>query len=197
MMHKFLISAGLLGLLTTSAFAGDTSFYIKALGGGVLESPQLWNNGIPQPLYPMNGGWDAGATLGYYLSDNFSVETDVFHTNTTYNCCAPNGLQSTSVMGNVVGHLNVSGPVGVYGGLGVGAVDVAYVNLNPASNGNAWVFGGQAFGGVEVSVSKNISLLAEYRYQLASNAQLNLAGFGSTTVGYNASLVSAGLEFKF
>jgi opacity protein-like surface antigen len=186
MKIRFLATVAIFSILGTQAQAGDKSIYLKAVGGGTFETQQFWGG----TYYPMDMGYNFGAAAGYYLSPNFSLEADVFHTSAQYTTYR-NSLNSTSLMANAVLHSGDSMPVDFYAGLGVGMVNLNYHNVAPYDY-NEWTFGGQALVGASLPVTDNVSILAEYRYQVAGNTTGT-----SRLYGYNSHNVSVGLEFKF
>lgn len=186
-MKKLLVTGALLGLMSTTAFAED-GIYAKLLGGVNLEAPQYWGGAY----YNMNTGFAGAAALGYYIAPQVSLEADVMYTSSSYNCCSTNTLSSLSLMGNAIFHVNDTGPVQFYLGAGLGVVDLSYTATTNAKSGSQFTFGGQAIAGVEVPLASNISLLAEYRYQVAGNTTSTPALFG-----YNSHNAMVGLQFKF
>ena len=192
-MKKFVLSSAAALLLATGAAHADSThsdnWYASILGGASFD-PALMAGGS---LHDMDTGYNIGARVGYGL-DNFmpmpgwSLEADTFWNSSGYK---PGGshLASTSIMGDLVYHLNTGWPVSIYGGAGIGAVND---RVGGAIHDSSTVLGWQALGGLEYPVSHDMSLFTEYRYQNAHDANLNgLAGVGNTSNN-----VSVGMKFS-
>ena len=187
-----LSSAAALILFAGAAQADSThtdNMYASILGGATFD-PALMAGGA---LHDMDTGYNLGARFGYGLDNllgmpGFSVEADTFWNSSGYKADVSH-LASTSFMGNLVYHLNTGGPVLLYGGAGLGAVNDRVGGTIQASS---TVFGWQALGGIEFPVSSDMSLFTEYRYQNAHDANVGaLSGVGNTSNN-----LSVGMKFS-
>ncbi len=194
MKNLVLSSAAALLLATGPAWAqsphaDDT--YFSILGGASFDPALRLGNS----LNGMDTGYNLGARLGFGLDNllpmtGWSAEADLFYNNSGYRqALETSHLASTSMMGNLVYHLRTDGPVSLYGGAGLGAVND---RLGGPVHDSSTVFGWQALGGLEYPVSQDTSLFAEYRYQNAHDANIGgLHGIGNTSNN-----LSVGLKFN-
>ena len=176
-----LLGTSVIGIGAAQADFRDNS-YVSILGGPTF-APGLNVNGAK---FGMDTGFNVGARFGYYLSDwnlpNFSVEADGLFNQSTYKGGVNDArLQSSSYMGNLIYHLPIDSPFGIYGGAGLGAVNTN-IDTGLGNHGGSTVLGWQALGGVEYRASEQASLFAEYRYQNAHNVNAGgLTGIGNTS----------------
>lgn len=158
--------------------------------GGSTWSPHLSVGGVPNA---MDNGFNAGGRIGYDWGDelyvpNLSTDLDVFYTQSHFTGTSAR-LSSLSFMGDLIYHVDLGLPVGIYGGAGAGAVRTT-VDTNAFSSGST-VFGWQALGGVDYRFSPEAKLFAEYRYLNAHDANVGpLRGVGDTSNN-----VSVGVKF--
>ncbi|HWD29524.1 MAG TPA: outer membrane beta-barrel protein [Rhizomicrobium sp.] len=173
----------------TAAQADDWDGWNISLMGGQTYSPHLSVGGAPAKV---DNGFNAGGRLGYDLGDwtgvrGLELATDIFYTQSDYGVRQAR-LSSLSFMGDVIYHVDLGLPVGVYGGAGVGGVRTM-IN-NPTVDSGGTVFAWQALGGVDYQLTPESKLFAEYRYQNAHDANV-----GSVHgVGYTSNNVSAGIK---
>lgn len=193
-MKMFVLSSAAALLLATGAAQADSThndnMYASILGGASFD-PALMAGGS---LRGMETGYNVGARFGYGL-DNFlpmqgwSLEADVFNNASGYKGGNIGSLTSTSVMGDLVYHVNTGWPVNIYGGAGLGAVNT---RVGGAVSDSSTVMGWQVLGGLEYPVSQDMSLFTEYRYQNAHDANIGtLQGFGNTSNN-----LSVGMKFS-
>jgi opacity protein-like surface antigen len=194
-MKKILFATSALVLLSAGAAYAEPldNMYVSVLGGWSFDPHLSYGTNTPA----MNTGFNAGARLGVNLDPyipsvpGLSLEVDDFYTQSHYGTSqATAKLSSASFMGNLIYHvpLGISPNVSLYGGGGVGAVDDM---LSGPIHGSQTVFGWQAIGGLEYTVSPGMSLFTEYRYQNAHDANIS----GLTHVGNTSNNVSVGLKF--
>jgi opacity protein-like surface antigen len=139
--------------------------YVQVYGGAALAG--TWTYGNPDP-YP--GGVDDvalgsafGASVGMPVGpEGFSIEGDFFHTARTGDTIYPVTTTSLMVDGKYTFHL--SDAFDVYGGAGIGGVDLGY-DYGPTENYNGWGLGYQVMVGASAKVADNINLFAEFRHQ--------------------------------
>ncbi|HEY2836212.1 MAG TPA: outer membrane beta-barrel protein [Rhizomicrobium sp.] len=192
-MKMFVLSSAAALLLATGAAQADSThtdnMYASILGGASFD-PALMAGGS---LHDMDTGYNIGARFGYGLDNligmpGFSVEADTFWNSSGYKANASH-LASTSFMGNLVYHLNTGGPLMLYGGAGLGAVND---RVGGDIHASSTVLGWQALGGIEYPVSNDMSLFTEYRYQNAHDANVGaLSGVGNTSNN-----LSVGMKFS-
>ena len=193
-MRNLVISSMAALLLATGAARADSThtdnWYASILGGASFD-PALMAGGS---LHGMDNGYNVGARIGYGLDKmlpmpGWSIEADTFYNQSGYKDGDRSHLASTSVMGNLVYHLNTGSPVGIYGGAGLGAVND---RVGGAIHDSSTVFGWQALGGIEYPVSHDMTLFTEYRYQNAHDANIGaLRGVGNTSNN-----LSVGMKFS-
>ena len=192
MKNLVLSSTAALLLFAGAAHADSThtdNMYASILGGASFD-PALMAGGS---LHDMDTGYNIGARFGYGLDNligmpGFSVEADTFWNSTGYKPDASH-LASSSLMGNLIYHFNTGGPVMLYGGAGLGAVND---RVGGDIHASSTVFGWQALGGIEYPVSNDMSLFTEYRYQNAHDANVGaLSGVGNTSNN-----ISVGMKFS-
>ena len=192
-MKKLVLSSvTALALFTGAARADSThtdNMYASILGGASFD-PALMAGGS---LHGMDTGYNIGARFGYGLDNvigmpGFSVEADTFWNSSGYKDNASH-LASTSLIGNLIYHFNTGGPVMLYGGAGLGAVND---RVGGDVHASSTVLGWQALGGIEFPVSSDKSLFTEYRYQNAHDANVGaLSGVGNTSNN-----LSVGMKFS-
>jgi opacity protein-like surface antigen len=187
-MKKFMLtlSALLLGAGAAQADSLQDNAFVSVLGGW-SSHPGLSIGANPHA--PAGDGYNAGARIGSSVDalPGFSVDADYFFNRADYSGTTAH-LNSSSIMGDLIYHLDTSLPVGLYGGAGVGAVND---NLSGSLHGGSMVLGWQAIGGGELPLSRNTSLFAEYRYQNAHDANIGL----TRNVGNTSNNVSIGMKF--
>lgn len=194
-MKNLVLSSAAALLLATGAARAQSphtdNTYFSILGGASFD-PALR---LGDTLNGMDTGYNLGTRLGFGLDGllpmpGWSAEADLFYNNSGYQ----RGLQSshlasTSMMGDLVYHFHTDGPVSVYGGAGLGAVND---RLGGPVHDLSTVFGWQLLGGLEYPVSQDMSLFTEYRYQNAHDANIDgLHGIGNTSNN-----LSVGLKFS-
>ncbi len=193
-MKKLVLSSAVALLLAGGAAQADsthTDNWYASILGGVSFDPALMAGGS---LHGMDTGYNVGARVGYGLDNllpmqGWSVEAETFYNHSGYKGGDFSHLASTSLMGNLVYHVNTGSPVGIYGGAGLGAVND---RLGGDVHDSATVLGWQVLGGLEYPVSQDMSLFTEYRYQNAHDANIDtLRGVGNTS-----NSLSIGMKFS-
>jgi len=187
MKKLFVASAAALMLGT---FAAQADSYVSVLGGPTF-APGLNVGGTKNA---MDTGFNVGARVGTTLErwnlPDFSVEADGLFGQSTYKGTSNARLQTSSYMGNLIYHVPMDSPFGIYGGAGLGAVNTNIDN-GVGNHGGSTVLGWQALGGVEYRASEWASLFAEYRYQDAHDVN---AG-GLTQIGNKSNNLSFGVKW--
>ncbi len=188
-MNLRLVFAVSLAALCGTAGAHAEGWTASVLGGSTW-SPHLSVGGVPNAV---DNGFNAGGRLGYDWGDelyvpNLSTDLDLFYTQSHFTGTQAR-LSSLSIMGNLIYHVDLNLPVGVYGGAGAGAVRTM-VDSSLVDDGST-VFGWQAIGGVDYQFTPEAKLFAEYRYLNAHDA--NIGPYHG--VGDTSNNVSVGLKF--
>jgi len=191
-MQNLFVASAMALLLGTAAAQADflDNSYVSILGGPTF-APGINVNGTKNN---MDTGFNVGARYGRYLNEwnlpNLSLEGDFLFSQSDFSNRPNARLKSSSYMGNLVYHLPTEGPLGIYGGGGLGAVNTNIDN-GVGNRGSSTVLGWQLLGGVEYRASEQTSLFAEYRYQNAHNVN---AG-GLTQVGNTGNHLSFGVKW--
>ena len=188
MFTRSLMFASALAVIT--ATAAQAQGWNISLMGGETYSPRL---AVGATTFKVDNGFNAGGRLGYDLDDwtgvsGLTLATDVFYTQSHYTGHV-SGISTVSVMEDLIYHVDLGLPVGVYGGAGVGGVRTMVSANAPISDGGT-VFAWQALGGVDYRLTPESKLFVEYRYQDAHDA--NVAPL--TGVGYKSNNVSVGVK---
>ncbi|HEX4296150.1 MAG TPA: outer membrane beta-barrel protein [Rhizomicrobium sp.] len=187
-----LSTAALAALLTTGG-ASAQGWYVSVLGGTTIDTPHInIGGGHATPQVGFNGG----GRFGYDLDDvvpwsGFALETDIFYNQAHFVGSDSARRDSLSFMGDLIYHVPTGWPVGIYGGAGIGAVNSeVYAN---STHDDSTVLGWQALGGVDYAFAPDTKLFAEYRYQQAHDANLDIPV--ATRVGNTTNNVSVGVKF--
>ncbi|MGH6951881.1 MAG: outer membrane protein [Vitreimonas sp.] len=105
-------------------------------------------------------------------------------------------LQTSSLMLNASVDFAERGPVNLYAGGGLGAVDVAFHGVPfffDGVDGSETVFGWQLVGGVRARIlSSPFSAFGELRYQAAADATVD-----GVDIEYNSASFMAGVRWRF
>ena len=188
MKFRLLVSASFVAICATAAAHAEG--WTASVLGGPSWSPHLSVGGVPNAI---DDGFNVGGRVGYDWGDEFSVpnlstDLDVFYTQSHFSGTLAR-QSSLSFMGDLIYHVDLGLPVGVYGGAGVGAVRTM-VDSNSFSGGGT-VFGWQGLGGIDYPFTPESKLFAEYRYLNAHDA--NVGPFKG--VGNTSNNLSVGIKF--
>jgi len=170
-------------LLIVGPARADVVDYAE-LFGGVSASPDLgWGGGSSE----MDPGFNVGGSFGWNVASHFAVEAEFYYDQSDYSCCAPNNLESFSVMAN--GLYNFDSVIGVrpYLGAGVGYMQLVYNNA--AYQLSDWVLAYQGIAGVDIPADGNLDIILEYRYRSSGDAE-----DGGLPYEYESHAVSAGIR---
>ncbi len=178
-MKKIMLAAAMALALGGTAQAKLVD-YAQVFGGATIE-PNLDFGGFS---YKMTPGYNVGASLGWWVSSDISIEAEGMYTSTQYDCCSTS-LETFSVMANGVYHFDVGSAWKPYIGVGIGTIQSNYNGVL-----NAWVFGYQGFAGFAIPINPTLDFFAEYKYQGSSDA----SDLG-TTWGYSSHNLDIGLRF--
>ncbi|GAA0536041.1 opacity protein-like surface antigen [Rhizomicrobium palustre] len=149
--------------------------YVQGTAGGTLGS---WLD-ISGVGYKLNTGYNIGISGGLRLTGllgpEWDLRGDIVHSQNQYACCSSH-LGGTSFMANLIYHFDdLDLPVKPYVGVGAGAVAVNFGAMG-GPHETQTRFGMQALAGVEYPLAGRLSLIGEYRYIAANNA--DFAGVG-------------------
>lgn len=188
-MKKIILTSAAAILLSAGAAYADP--YVSVLGGADFTPTQAVGAGRAD----MDTGWNLGARVGTDLNNywgsapsGLSVEGDLFYHQSHYAGSAAH-LDSGSLMGNLIYHVNMDSALTPYIGAGVGGV-MTQVSTG-VNQDSQTVFGWQGIGGLEYAVNPDTSLFTEYRYQDAHWANVG----GVPHVGNTSDNVSVGVKF--
>ena len=186
-MKKIILAAALMLGLSTTAFAQQ--YYVEGFGGATF-APDL-EYGCCE--FEMDNGFNVGGSFGTNVN-GFDVEGEIFYSRSDYADYDTN-INGLALMVNVLYGFPIANTVEGYVGGGIGGVKVEYDGENdfPSFTGDDWVFGWQLIGGVMYPLANNVSLFGEYRYQQASDADIQ----GVSNVEYRGHHLSIGVRAAF
>ncbi len=190
---RLMLSTAALAALVTTGGASAQGWYVSVLGGTTFDAPHI-NVGALRATPEV--GFNGGGRLGYDLDDvmpwsGFSLEADVFYNQAHFAGTDTARRDSLSYMGNLIYHVPTGWPIGIYGGAGIGAVTSEAYTFD--AHDTSTVLGWQAIGGVDYAISPDTKMFAEYRYQQAHDANLNIPG--TFRVGNTTNNLSVGVKF--
>lgn len=143
--------------------------------------------------YKLNTGYNigvsAGLTLVNVLGPSWDVRGDVMYSQNQYDCCSAH-LGGTSIMANLIYHVDLGTGLRPYIGAGLGAVAVNYGNAMTGPHETRTHIGYQALAGAEYPLVGKLSLFGEYRYIDAGHTNLSVVG----PVEYRTHNVMVGLK---
>jgi opacity protein-like surface antigen len=181
-VSTLLLSAG----AAQAETAGITDNAFVSVLGGWSSHPDL---SFGSTHTRVDDGYNVGARVGTWLDllPGFTVDADYFFNRSDLPGKTAH-MNSSSVMGDLIYHLQTNMPLGLYGGAGLGLVND---NLSGSLHGGSAVLGWQAIGGAEFPLSDGTALFAEYRYQNAHDANIGAI----RNVGNTSNNVSLGIKF--
>ena len=193
-MKKLLLVAALIGFAGTARAAGpvyagvhlDLSIYhdvdASEAGGSATVS--------------YDTGFGIGGVVGYRANPNFRFEGEISYRSADVKSVGGTSVSGTSLsttafmVNGYYDFAQVKGPVVPFVGLGIG-----FINGNASGFGQSYSdteFGYQLTLGISYAVNPNVSLVADYRYQGASDFSSNGA-----TLPYKSSNIQVGLNYLF
>lgn len=200
-MKKFVLAAAFAVAAAVPAQA-DILDYAELFGGVTFEPSSLDFAGASRD---METGYNVGGSFGWWLDPRFSVEMDFFFTSADYDLAAPNDatLESFTFMANAVYHFDdIGSGFRPFLGAGVGGAQLRVSDGILGGFGYTGdtdtVFAWQALAGFLINVDTNIDFVAEYRYQGASDGDVQLTFIGGpvpSDVEYSSHNLSAGFRF--
>lgn len=133
------------------------SFYLKVYGGTTLESTLSWDGSD----YDMEAGWLVGGAVGMEVfTPGLSIELDVTASKANYG--DDTFLSGSTVMADLVYTAALTDTFSAYLGAGLGIVGAQYEDYD-----FGYGAGGQAFAGLSLDLTENVSVFGEARFQSA------------------------------
>ncbi|TNE29002.1 MAG: porin family protein [Alphaproteobacteria bacterium] len=214
MIKNTMIVAALIFPVGSVAQASEGDWYVSGqIGVRAIKQHSAEAPGVVIDGEMDNGTYAAGA-VGYRLQSEgvgLRLEAEIASRGGNLNNLSVNGVESTfagqgysavSFMTNGYVDLNNASAFTPYLGAGIG---IARVRGDIASGGNvvddrATSLAVQGIGGIDIAVSKKISLFVDLRYLKAFDTKLAItgsAGNGKLDVDYDALTVGVGARFRF
>lgn len=185
---KFL--AAVFGVAVCTAAAPGQG-YIQGSAGGSWTS---WLD-VGGVGYKLNTGYNIGVSAGLnlvnFLGSSWDLRGDIMHSQNQYDCCSAH-LGGTSVMADLIYHVDLGMRLKPYIGAGVGAVAVNFGNAVTGPHETRTKFGYQALAGVEYPLVGHLSAFGEYRYVDAGHTDFSVIG----PVEYRTHNVMVGLKLS-
>lgn len=214
MLKTISCTTGLFFLMSSPALAEDGGLYASGqLGVRAIEQQTANAPGVIIDGELDNGLYLAGAVGYKFKSDGigFRLEGEVAWRGGNLNnlningapvAVTGDGFSALSVMGNGYVDFNNGSAFTPYLGAGIGLARIKG-DINAGANilnDTATVVAVQGIGGVDLAVTKNVSVFADLRYFKALDTRMTLngsAGTGDIDVNYDAYTVGLGLRIKF
>lgn len=171
-------------------------FYAKVYGGVTADDVLAIDGGGGDIDFEILRGNMAGASLGVDTSiDGLSVELDATWSSGEYAGGLGYMLDTVTLMGNVVFEAPLADTFGVYAGAGLGVVAVTYDFLTGEGTGKGAA--GQVFAGANLSLTENLSVFGELRYQAAfENVPIVATGFGNGDLEFARKAAVVGVKLS-
>ena len=145
--------------------------------------------------YKLNTGYNIGVSAGLnlvnFLGSSWDLRGDLMHSQNQYDCCSAH-LGGTSLMANLIYHVDLGMRLKPYIGAGVGAVAVNFGNEISGPHETRTKFGYQALAGIEYPLVGKLSAFGEYRYIDAGHTDFSVVG----PVEYRTHNVMVGLKLS-
>ena len=145
--------------------------------------------------YKLNTGYNigvsAGLNLAHLLGSSWDLRGDIMYSQNQYDCCRAH-LGGTSMMANLIYHVDLGSRLKPYVGAGLGAVAVNFGSVETGPHETRTQFGYQALAGVEYPLAGRLSMFGEYRYVDAGHTDFTLVG----PVEYRTHNVMIGLKLS-
>jgi len=183
---KKLAYAAVAALLIAAPVRADVVDYAELFGGASMSPDLGWGSGS----YEMDTGFNLGASLGWNVAPNISVEAEFYYDQSDYSCCAPNNLESFSMMANGFYNFPTTMSVRPYVGAGIGYMQLTY-DSPPDYQLSDWVFAYQGIAGLDIPADGNLDFILEYRYRGSNDAE-----DGGLTFEYESHALSAGIRIN-
>lgn len=176
-------------MLLTCAPAAAAQGYVQGSAGGTWTS---WLD-VGGVGYKLNTGYNIGVSAGInlvnLLGSSWDLRGDLMHSQNQYECCTAH-LGGTSIMANLIYHVDLGLSLKPYIGAGVGAVAINYGNASTGPHETRTKFGYQALAGVEYPLMGRLTAFGEYRYIDAGHTDFTIVG----PVEYRTHNVMLGLK---
>jgi opacity protein-like surface antigen len=185
-----------------------------SLHGGVV-----WLSDVVADLYPddvatfeIQPGFRVGGSVGYDFGPNFGIEAEasyaafnpdfvtVYDTGGSFEGDGPvtGSASALTLMGNLIVGTQM-GSVRPYIGVGGGGALVsANVDLFSGVNDSAWTWAAQAFAGLDLALTRNVSIGARYRFQWIGPSTMSDGDGDPVNIrGYGIQGVEGVLKIRF
>jgi len=171
-------------------------FYAKVYGGVTADDVLAIDGGGGDQDFEILRGSMAGASIGLNTGiDGLSVEADATWSSGEYAGGQGYTLDTVTLMGNVVFEAPLADTLGVYAGAGLGVVAVTYDFITGEGTGKGAA--GQVFAGADLSLTDELSVFGELRYQAAfENVPIIAVGFGSGDLEFARKAAVVGLKLS-
>jgi opacity protein-like surface antigen len=188
-------SARILGAVAAGLFASTCGAlgqgYVQGSAGGSWTS---WLD-VGGVGYKLNTGYNIGVSGGlklvHLLGPSWDLRGDIMHSQNQYDCCTAH-LGGTSVMVNLIYHIDLDSRLKPYIGGGLGAVAVNFGNASTGPHETRTTFGYQALAGLEYPLMGKLSAFGEYRYIDAGHTDFAIIG----PAEYRTHNVMIGLKYS-
>ncbi len=212
-MKNTLAAAGLVALLTTTAFSAEAAerwprWYIGLTGGFTVMSDQDISGSTGASQISLDSGYGLGASIGYLPSssapilNSLRLEAEITHHKTDIDSVTINGagvagngeLYSTAYMANLFYDFPTNSAWSPYIGGGIGFAQIHLDNAAGNTDETAVEFAYQALAGFGYSPASlpNTQWSIGYRYLATTDAD-----FGNMDMEYSTHSVEAGAKFRF
>jgi opacity protein-like surface antigen len=184
------VGAAAFGLMAYAGCAFGQG-YVQGSAGGTWTS---WLD-IGGVGYKLNTGYNIGVSGGinlvHLLGPSWDLRGDIMHSQNQYACCTAH-LGGTSVMANLIYHIDLGMKLKPYIGAGLGAVAINFGNATTGPHETRTNFGYQALAGIEYPLAGKLSAFGEYRYIDAGHTDFSAVG----PVEYRTHNVMIGLKLN-
>lgn len=164
-MWKSILAA--ISIISTPNVASGTPWNVDVFGGAGLGGILRWD-GIGREV-------DTGDVYGIALTrtaENVEFGIELARTVSTYTLEFPSSISGTSAMAIAKVNLGTHGRFETYLGLGLGLVQVEYVNASPSYANADMEFAAQALFGVRYPITSGTSAFVEARFLRAKDAHI-------------------------
>ncbi|HEX3885447.1 MAG TPA: OmpA family protein [Stellaceae bacterium] len=214
MRYRYLLGA-LVGIAAALSWAdaqaqllGPGAWYIGGEGGWTsLNNAHVSAAGLGGTVN-FNGGWNAGARLGYMVGP-WRFEGEYRHQENGVNgfagVSASGTVTADALMANAIYDFSLSSSFSPHIGAGIGMADLTASSRVPGigttlSNSSDWEFAYQAIAGLRYTLNPNWALDVDYRYLGTADAKFRTTpalGGAAVSTSYNSHNLVASLSYVF
>jgi len=191
-----LISTTLVSIFFSSFVQADTSpkRWNVDIFAGKQDSDRLNWAGAD---FNTNSGNAAGIRASKQITPRFAVGLELSNTKNEYTGFEPNRISARSTLLTAEYDFYQRGRFSTYGGLGLGAVRVKYVNNGSSYTNSDTVTGGRLSLGARYALTPRTKMFIEARHANTSSDPM-IAGLGATnTAEYKGDSLVLGLRISF